>query len=140
MRFCFGFLGFFFFVIDFFLNLPITFLYVPRLPIQSFIKIGPSVLEWGNTQGFMLDLPLALGRVQLHQKKFLQAEEAFLTTLKLSKEVQSTWASNEQYEKYALEGLITVYRSLGNTEKEHETPNTKEYFSQLTEKTHSFRL
>ena len=67
--------------------------------------------------GLMLDLPLALGRVLLHQKKYKKSEEAFLYTLQLSTKVQSTWAPRSDYQRYAYEGLLSIYKVEGKTEK-----------------------
>ena len=70
--------------------------------------------------GLMLDLPLALANVLLHQKRYTEAEYYFLEMLSLTDTVQATWTTPNVYRTKAYVGLVELYMATNEKEKEKE--------------------
>jgi len=70
--------------------------------------------------GLMLDLPLALANVLLHQKRYQESEEYFLKMLSLTDTVQATWTTPNVYRSKAYIGLVELYMATKQKEKEQE--------------------
>ena len=70
--------------------------------------------------GLMLDLPLALANVLLHQKRYKEAEEYFLNMLSLADTVQATWTTPNVYRTKAYIGLVELYMATKQKDKEQE--------------------
>ena len=70
--------------------------------------------------GLMLDLPLALANVLLHQKKYDEAEHYFIEMLSLTDTVQATWTTPNIYRKKAYIGLVELYMATKEKEKEQK--------------------
>ena len=68
--------------------------------------------------GMMLDLPLALANVLLHQKRYQEAEKYFLQTITLCDTAQSTWTAANTYKLNAYVGLVKIYMAIDEKEKE----------------------
>ena len=76
--------------------------------------------------GLMLDLPLALANVLLHQKRYTEAEKYFHEMLSLTDTVQATWTTPNVYRNKAYIGLVELYMATGQKEKEREIRNAFE--------------
>ena len=70
--------------------------------------------------GLMLDLPLALANVLLHQKRYDEAERYFLKMLSLADTVQATWTTPNVYRTKAYIGLVELYMATKEKEKEKQ--------------------
>ena len=70
--------------------------------------------------GLMLDLPLALANVLLHQKRYDEAEQYFLEMLSLTDTVQATWTTPNVYRTKAYIGLVELYMATKEKEKEKQ--------------------
>ena len=70
--------------------------------------------------GLMLDLPLALANVLLHQKRYKESEEYFLQMLSLTDTVQATWTTPNVYRTKAYIGLVELYMATKQKDKEQE--------------------
>ena len=70
--------------------------------------------------GLMLDLPLALANVLLHQKRYEEAETYFLQMLSLTDTVQATWTTPNVYRTKAYIGLVELYMATKQKDKEQE--------------------
>lgn len=67
--------------------------------------------------GMMLDLPLALGRVLIHLRKFEEAEKWLLQTIALSSTTTTSWAPARTYAKFAKLELRRLYKVTNQPEK-----------------------